>query len=270
MNKTIRNTLITLLCFLGYYIAFEYFGKIMEFADRFFNYRLFSYFITYIIIGIPIFLGTYFINNSYKVFTNLGLSKNILRGLTLAILFVIPMFIGSLIFFQFKPKIIIPNLVAGTIFAGLFEELYFRGFLFGQIFRNTKLGFIPSVIVGAIVFASAHLYQSEDFSTMTGIFITTFLGAIFFAWLFVEWDYNLWVPVFLHTLMNLSWNLFIVSDNALGNLRSNIFRGLTIAAAIILTLLYKRKHRLKLAVNRNTLWKNQQSFQEESACLSKI
>ena len=255
MNRTTRNIIITLICFLAYYIAFENFAKIMQLINRFLNYRLLSYFITYIIIGVPIFLGTYLINSNYKVFNNLGISKNILRGLILAIIFALPMFIGGLIFYKFNTEIIIPKLIAGTIFAGFFEELYFRGFLFGQIFRSTNLGFIPSIIIGAIVFACAHLYQSQNFSIMTGIFITTFLGAIFFAWLFVEWDYNLWVPVFLHTLMNLSWNLFNVSDNALGNINSNIFRGLTIAAAIILTILYKRKHGQKLYIDRNTLLK---------------
>jgi len=165
------------------------------------------------------------------------------------------MFIGGHIFYKFNQEIIISKLIAGTIFAGFFEELYFRGFLFGQIFRNTKLGFLPSIIIGALVFAAAHLYQSRDISTMTGIFITTFMGAIFFAWLFVEWDYNLWVPVFMHTLMNLSWILFNISDNALGNINSNIFRGLTIAVAIILTILYKRKQGQTLSINRNTLLK---------------
>jgi len=253
MNKTIKNIIITLICFLVYYIAFENFGKIMQFINSVFNYRLLSFFITYIIIGFPLFLGTFFINNNYKVFDNLGLSKNILQGPVTAIIFTLPMFIGGLIFYRFNTEIIIPNLIISTIFAGLFEELYFRAFLFGQIFRNTKLGFFPSIIIGAIIFASAHLYQSQDISILIGIFITTFLGSIFFAWLFVEWDYNLWVPVFLHTLMNLSWDLFNVSDNALGNITSNIFRVLTIASAIILTILYKRKRGQKLTINRNTL-----------------
>ena len=256
MNKTIRNTIITLIYFLVYYIAMECFRDIMQVVDKLFNYKLLSYFITYIIMGFPIFLGTCFIHNNFKIFDHLGLSKNILQGLILALLFVVPMFLGGFIFYPFNPKISIPNLIAGTILAGLFEELYFRGFLFGQIFRNTKLGFIPSIIVGALVFASAHLYQSQDFSTMAGIFITTFLGSIFFAWLFVEWDYNLWVPIFLHTFMNLSWNLFNVSDNALGDLFSNLFRGLTIAAAIVLTIFYKKKHGQKLTINRYTLLEN--------------
>ena len=253
MNRTRRNIIITLTCFGAYYIAFENFGEIMHIIDIILYYRPLSYFITYITIGIPIFLGTYLINSNYKIFNNLGLSKNILPGLILATLFALPMFIGGLISYKFNTEISIPNLIAGTIFAGLFEELYFRGFLFGQIFRNTGLGFFPSIIFGAIVFAAAHFYQSQDFSTMTGIFITTFLGAVFFAWLFVEWDYNLWVPIFLHTFMNLSWLLFNVSDNAFGNLKSNLYRGLTIATAIILTILHKRKHRQKLTIDLKTL-----------------
>ena len=253
MNRTTRNILITLICFLVYYIASENFGVILQNIDVLFHFRLFSYFITYILIGIPIFIGTYLINNNYDIFNNLGLSKNILRGLILSIIFTLPMFIGGLVFYKFNTDISISKLVAGTIFAGFFEELYFRGFLFGQIFRNTKLGFFPSIIIGALVFASAHLYQSQNISTMTGIFITTFSGAIFFAWLFVEWDYNLWVVVFLHTLMNLSWIIFNISDNALGNINSNIFRGLTIAVAIILTIFYKKKQGQTLSINRNTL-----------------
>lgn len=253
MSKSTKNIIITLICFLIYYIALENFAKIILPIDRVFNYRLLSCFITYIIIGLPIFIGTYLINDSYKIFNYLGLSKNILHGLLLASIFSLPMFFGGFLFYKFNTEIFIPQLIASTIFAGLFEELYFRGFLFGQIFKNTKLGFIPSIIVCALVFASGHLYQSHDISILTGIFITTFLGAIFFAWLFVEWNYNLWVPIFLHTLMNLSWLIFNVSDNALGNITSNIFRGLTIAISIIVTILYKRKSGQKLIITGKTL-----------------
>jgi len=254
MNRMARNISIILIAFLTYYFAFENFEKIMLFIDRVFNYRLLSYFITYIIIGLPIFIGTYFVNDDHRIFKNLGLLQNIYHGIIIAVIFSFPMFIGGFIFNKVSDNIIIPNLIAKTVFAGLFEELYFRGFLFGQIFKNTKLGFIPSIILCALVFASGHLYQSQDVSILIGIFLTTFLGAIFFAWLFVEWNYNLWVPIFLHTLMNLSWYIFNVSDNALGNINSNIFRGLTITISIIITVLYKRKRGQSLIINRKTLF----------------
>jgi uncharacterized protein len=253
MNRTARNIIITLIFFFIYFIAFEYFEKIMLFIDRGLNFRLLSYFFTYIIIGLPIFIGTYFVNDNNRIFKNLGLLQNILHGIVLASIFSFPMFIGGFIFYKISDNISIPNLIAKTIFAGFFEELYFRGFLFGQIFKNTKLGFIPSIIICALVFATGHLWQSQNISILIGVFITTFLGAIFFAWLFVEWNYNLWVPIFLHTLMNLSWYIFNVSDNALGNVNSNIFRGLTIAFSIIITILYKRKSGRNLMINRKTL-----------------
>ncbi|MET0391731.1 MAG: CPBP family intramembrane glutamic endopeptidase [Chitinophagaceae bacterium] len=254
MNQTLRTLAITVICFLLYYIAFEKFEPIMLLADRVVHYRLLSYFITYWVIGIPIFIGTLLINENHRVFRKLGLGANPLTALLLAAVFALPMFIGGLIFYPISSSLSFPNLVAGTLFAGFFEELYFRGFLFGQVFRNTKLGFLPSIFLGAVIFACGHLYQSQDAGELAGIFITTFMGAIFFAWLFVEWNYNLWVPIFLHTLMNLAWQLFDVSDNALGNVNSNIFRGLTIALAIIITIVYKRRTGQKLAVNRDTIW----------------
>jgi len=88
---------------------------------------------------------------------------------------------------------------------------------------------------------------------MAGVFAVTFLGAAFFAWFYAEWDFNLWVPIFLHTFMNLAWTLFTVSENAAGGLAANIFRDLTIAAAIAGTILYKRREGLALAVKKSAL-----------------
>lgn len=74
-----------------------------------------------------------------------------------------PMLLGALLFFKFNQQIDIENLIAGTIIAGFMEELYFRGFQFGQLFRKTDLGFIPSIFLGALIFAPGHLYQSQIF-----------------------------------------------------------------------------------------------------------
>lgn len=83
--------------------------------------------------------------------------------------------------------------------------------------------------------------------------MVTFSGAIFFAWLFVEWNYNLWVPIFTHTLMNLSWNIFQIDNSALGDIKANIFRSITILIAIIFTILYKKSRNEKLIINRQNL-----------------
>ena len=167
-----------------------------------------------------------------------------------------PMLVGYALFFNFNTQLTLTQILTGAVFAAFFEELYYRGILFGQLFRYTKLGFIPAIAVGAVLFAVVHLWQSQDPAVLIGVFFATFFGAILFAWLYAEWHNNLWVPIGLHFFMNLWWMVFNVADTAAGNNMANLFRVITIAVAIIGTIVYKRRKRLPLAVNRNTLLLN--------------
>ena len=143
---------------------------------------------------------------------------------------------------------------AGTIIAALVEEVYFRGFLFGMLYKHTKAGFLTAILIGAIVFALGHLYQSQDPMKMLGIFGITLMGAGLFAWLYVEWEYNLWVPILLHTFMNLAWTLSDMGDTALGGLMPNLLRSATIALAIIGTIIYKKKNNKPMEVTLKNLF----------------
>ena len=255
----IRNShkaiILTLVFFAVYIILKQYFSTIKERLDLFTHSGLLSYILTYFIIGVPIYIGTYLINSKLNVLSNLGLNYNPIKPFFIALLFSLPMLIGGLIFFEFNQDISIPNLIAGTIIAGFVEELFYRGFLFGQLYKYTKLGFISSIIIGAIIFATGHLYQSEDSIELIGIFLITFLGAILFAWLYVEWNYNLWIPIFLHSLMNLAWHLFDMDGTALGGTIPNILRGLTIIIAILFTIIYKKNKNQKLIITKDNLIK---------------
>ncbi|MFA5574737.1 MAG: type II CAAX endopeptidase family protein [Brumimicrobium sp.] len=253
--QTLKTILFVLLSFgVYYFLSINFKSTIKTWLDSITKHGLTSYVLTYLSIGTPIFIGTYFIDRKTSIFTSLGLSSSILPAIWSSILFTSPMFIGGLLFFTWNKEIDIENLIAGTIIAGFMEELYFRGFLFGLLFRKTNLGFIPSIILGALIFAFGHLYQSQDIGELIGIFIITFSGAVFFAWLYVEWNYNLWIPILTHTLMNLSWSLFQVDNSALGDMTANIFRGLTISIAIIFTIMYKRHRNEKFIINRKTLF----------------
>ena len=214
-----------------------------------------AYFLVYIAVGLPIFLGALGLHGGRQLGEGLGLARNLPWGAVLALVAALPMLLGYAAVFSLNPDLTWQQVMTGAVAAAFFEELYFRGFLFGQIFRYTRLGFFPALIVGALVFASGHLYQSQDPATLVGIFFTTFMGAGLFAWLYCEWDYNLWVPIFLHFFMNFFWMLFAAGDNALGGGYANVFRILTIALAILGTLLYKQRQELPLAISRATLWK---------------
>ncbi|GAB1418600.1 hypothetical protein MASR2M12_13650 [Bacteroidales bacterium] len=100
-------------------------------------------------------------------------------------------------------------------------------------------------LTGTALFGMGHLYQGVSFGQTTGVFIVSAMGAVWFACLYVEWD-NLWIPIFLHVFMNLSWTLFDVSDNALGGIYVNIFRCITIALTILITIRFHKKGGLKI------------------------
>ncbi len=254
LNKTLKTILLVVVSFAMYLFGKQFFAEIKTSLDELTNFGLLSYFLTYLLLGIPLFIAARLISPEENIFRNLGLSGNMLIALGLACFFALPMFIGGFFFFQLSDEFKIENLIAHTIVIGFIEELYYRGFLFGQFFKHTKLGFIPAILLGAILFASGHLYQSQDPAELMGIFAVTFMGAVLFAWLYVEWNYNLWVPIFLHALMNMSWEIFNMDDSALGGLNANVFRALTIALAIVFTLFYKIKRGKKIEISRKNVW----------------
>lgn len=255
MKKTLKTAVITLISFAVYFILQKmYFKDLRTSIDIYLNNLWLSHFIVYVIVGLPLFAGVMLMHNYKEAIGSLGLNKSITTGFTFALICTLPMLIGYAFVFKFKSEITLSQIIINALCAGFFEELYFRGFLFGQLYRFTKIGFIPSIITCALVFALAHLYQSQDPATLIGIFLTTFMGAILFAWVYVEWNNNLWVPVFLHLFMNLFWSLFSAGDNAFGGIYSNIFRAVTIIMIITLTILYKTRKHIKLEVTRKTVW----------------
>lgn len=184
----------------------------------------------------------------HKILKNIRFGKAFLSAILFSVVVTLPMFIGSAITSSFRSDANVSDIINKTLFAGFFEEYLFRGFLFGLLFFKLKWGFIPASLLGALIFGLAHIYQGNTISETTGVFFVTALGAIWYAWLYVEWD-SLWVPVFLHALMNLSWALFDVSDTALGGLYPNLFRIITVALTIILTIRHNKHHGWKIKKN---------------------
>ncbi len=255
MKKTAKVVPITLISFGIYFLIDEtYFKEIREWFYKLIDQWGISHIMAYFIVGIPIFMGTLILHKKDRFFHSLGLDKSLfLKGMVFSLLCTLPMFIGFALLFDFNTEFSLNAFLITVVAAALFEELYYRGFLFGQIYRYTNLGFIPSVLIGAILFGLIHLYQGTDLIELIGIFLITFLGGILYAWVYVEWNYNLWIPIFLHLFMNLSWGLFSVAENTLGGTYANIFRLITILLIIGLTIAYKIKNKLDFKINKRTL-----------------
>ncbi len=188
-----------------------------------------------------------------QVLTELGLKNGFSTGLKNAFLFTIPMLMGYYFMGDYNDEQPFFEHVLRALKDGFREEVYFRAFLFGQLFRQVKLGFIPAVSLNGIIFGLLHIYQAHSISESIGIFAITFAGAIWFAWLFMEWKENLWIAIFLHFFMNFYWNLFSTEQSALGGLLLNLPRALTIGISIYLTIKMIRKNG-NSKINKTNLW----------------
>ncbi len=260
MKNQIKTITITYLAFAIYCLLDEiYFNDLRNTINQLINNGGISHIITYLISGIPIYIGAFLIHQNNKLADNLGFSSSILKGIFVPLLFTLPMFIGFSILFKFNSEITLDDVLIKVVAAAFFEELFFRSYLFGQVFKFTKVGFIPSVLLGSLLFGFIHLYQSQELLDSIGIFAITFLGGILFAWVFAEWNYNIWIPIFLHLFMNLSALMFSATENALGGIYFNVFRTLSMVLVIALTIIYKRRNWMKLEVNKKTIWMKKQS-----------
>jgi len=247
-RKTIIDSTIVILTFLiaiyGKRILANYFT--ISISSDYFKIAY-----SYLWWLLPTVLITGLLFGFNKIFDNIGIQKGLGKGLIFSIITVFPMLISSALIGHIAEDLKMLSLIHKTLIAGFMEEFIFRGFLFGILFRKLGWGFIPASILGALIFGLGHIYQGSTLLETTGVFFVTSIGAIWFAWLYIEWNNNLWIPIFLHIFMNLSWGLFELSDNALGGSYSNLFRIITITLTIIITIKYNRKNGLR--INRKNL-----------------
>jgi membrane protease YdiL (CAAX protease family) len=92
---------------------------------------------------------------------------------------------------------LIGMLALGWVVGGLFEEFFFRGYLYyrlNSIFTNPLLHKWISILVTSIVFAFAHNYQG-----INGI-IGTFWFAIMMGLLYFYFGRNVWYLIIIHGL----------------------------------------------------------------------
>lgn len=178
----------------------------------------------------------------------MGLDKSFIKGTGIAFIFTLPLYIGFFITGDLNTEITTTQIIYKAVLAALFEELVFRGFMFGQLFRYGKTGFFWAALFPAILFGILHIYQGHDLLSSLAAFTVTSLGAFYFSWIYAEWNFNLWVPVGVHFFMNLSWLIFSVqgTEVAAGGLISNTLRIASIILAITLTVICKRKTNSKI------------------------
>ncbi|MEP1229461.1 MAG: CPBP family intramembrane glutamic endopeptidase [Litorimonas sp.] len=171
-----------------------------------------------------------------------GFDKAPWRGLGFAALCMLPLPLVYAFSFPLSDmSTVFMRLLHGAVIPGTTEEIWFRCFLFGLLFRVANWGFLPAAILGAIIFGAAHLYQGNAVLDSVGVFAITGAASLWWAWIYVEWDYNPWVPIGFHVLMNGCFVVFTVSDTALLPIVGEVARASVVIISVGLTLWIRQR-----------------------------
>ncbi|PRB03361.1 hypothetical protein CQ046_10360 [Chryseobacterium sp. MYb7] len=255
MSKNIRSFSIFILGFTTYYFFdFFFFKTIQTFSKDLFHSKAIAHVIAYSVTLIPLMATLKILLPKRSISELLSLNKSIIKGFTLALIGTLSMLIGYMIHFTAISKINFETLFINTLSSAFFEEIIFRAFLIGILYRFTRHGFLSSVLLGSLLFAQVHLYQSQNITELIEIFTITFLGSVFFSWVYFESEYNLWTAIFLHFFMNLYWEIFNVSENVSGNLYGNLYKLISIAVLIVVIIYFKRKNKIPFEVTWKSLF----------------
>lgn len=255
MNNSIRFSALFIIGFITYYLFdFYCFKSIQEYTKEIFHSKAIAHVIAYSITMIPLIVTAKLMFPKKNILELFSLNQPISIGIMLAFLATLPMLIGYSFFFSISKELNIESLFINTISSAFFEELIFRAFLIGLLFKYTKLGFITSIVLASSLFAQTHLYQGSNTTEVIEVFSITFLGSILFAWVYSEWHSNIWTAIGLHFFMNLYWNIFAVDDNAAGNTLGNIFRFASLFLVISLTIYHKKRKKIPFQVTWKSLF----------------
>ncbi|SIS97536.1 hypothetical protein SAMN05421786_103532 [Chryseobacterium ureilyticum] len=255
MSKNIRFFLIFILGFVIYYFFdLFYFKNIQHFIKELFRSKALAHVLAYTITLIPIIITLKILFPQKKIFNLFSLDQNVLKGFTLAFIGTFPILIGYILHFKIAHTLSFESLFINTISSAFFEEIIFRAFLIGILFRFTKLGFLSSILFGSLLFAQVHLYQSQNTIELIEIFAITFLGSVFFTWVYFEQDFNIWAAIFLHFFMNLYWEVFNVSENVSGNFYGNLYKLLSIILITGIVIYDKKKKKKTFQITGKTLF----------------
>lgn len=172
----------------------------------------------------------------------LGLKKGVFFPVVAALICTLPMFMGGYFIAGFN-RFTVGQVIQNALWAGFSEELVYRAFIAGLLVRLAKWPFIPAALVSAAFFAYGHIYQAQSFQEVFLVLFVTSGAGVGFMVFYKMWSWNIWFVVGLHSLMNLSFVIFDIGDNALLSTYGNVFRGLTILCAIIASIIYQKRKR---------------------------
>lgn len=178
----------------------------------------------------------------WRLFAITGLSGSFKRGVIWAVVFVLPMIAGFALTGEIA-EFSLTTLLTKSVLSGFFEELMFRGFLVGMLISLARWHFFPAALASALLFGIGHWFQGATPTEALIASAFTGVGGLWFAWLFIAWQRNLWLVASLHILMNACWVIWQVDNTVIGGQLANVLRLTTIALSILITVMINRSSR---------------------------
>lgn len=175
----------------------------------------------------------------------LGLARPVLPALALALVATAPLLVGLAVLARRVDPAFAPAEVVYTAgYSSFAEDLVYTGFAVQQLYRRAGWPFWVAVLGVALTFGLGHVGKGRTLLEMAGLFVFTGVGLAAFAWLFVAWGDNLWVPVAMHVLIDLWWALFGAGETAVaGGPIPLVLTGVSIALALAFTVRHQRAGR---------------------------
>lgn len=167
--------------------------------------------------------------------SELGLSSSIPEGLVFGLLAVLPLWVVFAFAFPLQTGISWDAVFFLALLSPIAEEVVFRGFAFRQLRDRLGFGFWTSSLSVAVVFGLVHLGMNQDLMDSVMVFLITALGSVVFSWTFEKSNFNLWYPIALHSLMNLSRNIFEVGvDSAYAGFLPTVMQLVTVVTVVVI------------------------------------
>lgn len=242
MNSKILKVVFAVVASFAINLAWQNIWRVTSLLDIP-GQTVFSSSVRDLLMALTVFIVLSIVVKPKELCSFLGLESNLIKGFLVAIVSVLPLYIVFPLIGTINPDLTFPLLVRKSFLPGFIEELLCRAFMFGLFFRYAKIGFLWATLFPAILFGLAHTYQGNDMVSSLAAFGVTFIGAVYFSWMYAAWNFNLWVPIGLHILMNAAWVIFNFTGTevAAGGLISNIVRVASIVLAIIITVYFHKK-----------------------------
>lgn len=170
----------------------------------------------------------------YGYTDNFALRTKALRGLVFGFVAASPMLIG----FALTRASRISDPLAVLFLAALFplaEEIVSRGFAFRMLWQREGWSWWMAAGLVAAVTGLAHVDKGLTALEVFGLFAYTGVGGGVTCWLLARWG-SLWFPFGVHMFGNLWWEVFNVSNSAIGGWFAFSLQVTMILLAIAITI----------------------------------